>query len=69
MPDIIVGKKKIIEFFREHYNFHSWDTFRNWKRKGMPVRYLESHAPFIIPSEIKQWAIRFDELTKRQIQK
>ena len=31
----------------------------------MPIRYLESHAPFIIPAEVIAWAVKFYELDKK----
>ncbi|MFA6290169.1 MAG: hypothetical protein WC637_00230 [Victivallales bacterium] len=69
MPEIITGKENVLEYFREHFKVHSWQTVKRWKKKGMPIRYLESHAPFIIPKEIVLWAVNFDELTKRDQKK
>lgn len=65
MTDIITGKENVLAYFREKFNVHSWQTVKRWKKKGMPIRYLESHAPFIIPSEIILWAVKFDELTRK----
>jgi hypothetical protein len=69
MPEIVTGKNNIMVWMRQHFSVHSWLTIRRWRRKGMPVRYLESHAPFIIPSEIISWAVKFDELTKKDLKK
>ncbi len=62
--EIITGKENILTYLRVKYNVHSWDTVKRWKKKGFPIRYLESHAPFILPAEVILWAVTYDELTR-----
>lgn len=65
MTDIITGKQAILVYCREKFSAHSWNTIRRWKKElGFPVHYLPSQSPFIIPSELIIWAVKFDELTK-----
>ena len=62
--EIITGKENILAYLRAKYNVHSWDTVKRWKKKGLPIRYLESHAPFVLPDEVILWAVTYDELTR-----
>jgi len=66
------GKKNIIPFFLEQFNFEEtkdpWQTIRDWKQRfGFPIRYLPNGQPYIIPSEAVKWAITYDEKRKELI--
>ena len=65
MPEIITGKQNILNWCRNYLGAHSWNTIRRWKRQGLPLRYLPSNVPFVIPTEVILWAVKRDEENKK----
>ncbi|OPY82960.1 MAG: hypothetical protein A4E71_02976 [Smithella sp. PtaU1.Bin162] len=63
----ITGKEDLLEYCKKHFNFHSWQSVRYWRKKyKLPVRYLPNGVPYIIQTEIIAWAAKIDDLKKSQ---
>ena len=64
--DWIVGKGSILDYCRSNLGLHSWDTLRRWKNSlEFPIRYLPSNKPYIVITEVRIWAIKFDDKKKK----
>ncbi len=57
------GRKEILSFFTREYGIVCWDTVREWKRNGYPIRYTHKGRPFIIESEAILFQIKVSDAT------
>ena len=65
MNEWIIGKEEILEFCKEKFSFHSWQSVRYWRKKyDFPVRYLPNRKPFLIVKEMIDWSVKVDEKIK-----
>jgi hypothetical protein len=65
MNDLVIGKEGILDYCRNKFNLHSWQSVRNWKRKyKFPIRYLPNRKPFLVIKELIEWSVKYDELRK-----
>lgn len=65
MQDIAIGRKEILKVLK----VDRWRTIQKWKSENdgfamLLRKHPISRKPFIVVSEVKEWLIRCDELTK-----
>ena len=58
MQDRIIGRKGIIQFFRDRGSMkgYRWNTVKGWKKeRGMPMHCNFQGKPYIYAHEIDEW--------------
>lgn len=57
--DIALGRKEIMHLL----HVKDWGTVRSWHRNyNLPLRRLPHGQPFVLPSEVKNWLIKYSDL-------